>query len=169
MEKERRTTWLLLIIYMIILTWIILFKMEFSFGNLPHIRNINLIPFRESVIVNERIDFDEIFNNLLVFIPIGIYVAMLKTNWNIFKKIIPAIVISLSFETLQFIFGIGASDITDLIMNTLGGAAGVGIGVGLLKVLKGKGNRILNILASICTVLIIGFMILILTVTQTGK
>lgn len=50
--KSKKFTMGLLIFYLIVLTWIIIFKLQFSFENLPHIRNINLIPFGESVIIN---------------------------------------------------------------------------------------------------------------------
>ena len=49
-------------------------------------RSVNLIPFMGSVIVNGRIDISEIINNILVFIPVGIYVCMLKKDWSILKK-----------------------------------------------------------------------------------
>ena len=56
MKKEQRITTVLLTIYLIILTWIILLKMQVTTEMLPSIRNINLIPYGQSVIVNGRID-----------------------------------------------------------------------------------------------------------------
>ena len=43
MKKERKITIALLVIYLLILSWIILFKLQFSFSTLDHIRQINLI------------------------------------------------------------------------------------------------------------------------------
>lgn len=86
MKKEQRITTVLLTIYLIILTWIILLKMQVTTEMLPPIRNINLIPYGQSVIVNGRIDFTEIINNAIAFIPVGVYVAMLKPEWSFIKK-----------------------------------------------------------------------------------
>lgn len=162
MKKSKTLTGILAAIYLILLTWIILLKMQFSFSDLPHIRNINLIPFHASVIVNGTIDFNEIINNFLVFLPVGLYTCMLKPHWNLFRKIAPAFFLSLLYEVLQYLFAIGATDITDLISNTLGGCAGVLLFVPLAKILKGRTVRILNIAAAVCTVLLIAFLGLIL-------
>ena len=67
MKKTYFTT-VLCAVYLILLTWIIVFKMELHMDALPNIRSVNLIPFRESVIVNGKIDFTEMFNNCLVFV-----------------------------------------------------------------------------------------------------
>ena len=81
MKNEKKITVALLIVYLLILSWIILFKLQFSFSVLDHIRQINLIPFGGSVIANGKIDFDEIINNAIVFIPVGAYlVCFLKIN-----------------------------------------------------------------------------------------
>ena len=79
MKNEKKITVTLLIVYLLILSWIILFKLQFSFSALDHIRQINLIPFGSSVISNGKIDFDEIINNAIVFIPVGVYFSLLFT------------------------------------------------------------------------------------------
>ena len=63
MKNEKKITVALLIVYLLVLSWIILFKLQFSFSALDHIREINLIPFGGSVIANGKVDFDEIINN----------------------------------------------------------------------------------------------------------
>lgn len=63
--------------------------MAFSVNELTHLRNVNLIPFADSTIINNRIDFDEIIQNLIIFIPFGIYLSMLKPNWTWIKRIVP--------------------------------------------------------------------------------
>ena len=42
MKNEKKITVALLIVYLLILSWIILFKLQFSFSALDHIRQINL-------------------------------------------------------------------------------------------------------------------------------
>lgn len=136
-KKQRNLTMILFIIYFCILIWILLFKMSFSFDELYPNRSINLIPFLGSIIVNGRLYINEIINNILVFVPVGIYTCILKQEWSTPKKVSIAFFISLTVEVLQFILAIGATDITDLIGNTIGGAIGIGIFY-LLKFLKIK-------------------------------
>ncbi|AUM97722.1 VanZ family protein [Clostridium botulinum] len=59
-----------------------------------------------------------------MFIPLGILVPTLFKNISKKKVIFICFGVSLSFETIQYIFGLGASDIDDLILNTLGGIIG---------------------------------------------
>jgi glycopeptide antibiotics resistance protein len=46
-------------------------------------------------------------------------------NTGFWRKLASILVFSLAAETAQFVFAIGASDITDLITNTFGGALGL--------------------------------------------
>ena len=164
-RSQRRLTIGLSVVYIIMLTWLILFKLVTNFKDLPQLRSINLVPFRESVIVNGRIDFDEIIYNILVFVPMGIFVCILKPNWTFIQKVLPGFIFSLIFEVLQYIFAIGASDITDVIGNTLGGVIGIGIFAIIEKIAKDKTIKIINILALICFILI-SLLLIILTVAN---
>lgn len=155
-NNQVKLTFGLFTVYFLVLIWIILFKMQSSFHNLPHYRGMNLIPFTGSVNKNNRLDFSEIILNMLVFIPFGLYSGMLKPNWSFWKKVITIAGVSLSFELLQFLFAIGETDITDLISNTLGGVAGIGFYIAFSKILKEKTNKILNIVALIGTICIVG-------------
>lgn len=169
MEKSRnyqnKITVGLLAVYIFVLTWIILFKMQFSFQDLRQFtdfREINLTPFAGSVNVNNQIDFNEIILNVLSFIPFGIYISMLRPNWFFLKKVVPIAGVSLLFEVLQFIFAIGGSDITDLMGNTLGGIIGVGVYIVFCKLFSTKANKILNVLASIGTICIFALVLLLI-------
>lgn len=71
------------------------------------------------------------------------------------EKIIPIFITSLIFEILQFIFAIGASDITDLIGNTLGGIIGIGIFYIMSKFFKEKTYKIVNIISLIAATMLI--------------
>jgi glycopeptide antibiotics resistance protein len=154
-NNQVKLTFGLFIVYFLVLIWIILFKMQFTFNTLPHFRGLNLIPFAGSVIKNNQLDYNEIILNMMVFIPFGLYLSMIKLNWSFWKKILSIAGVSLLFELLQFLFTIGGTDITDLISNTLGGAAGIGFYIVFSKILKEKTNRILNILALIGTICIV--------------
>ncbi|MDB0441175.1 VanZ family protein [Clostridioides difficile] len=165
-SKEYSITKGLFVVYIILLTWIILFKMQFDISSLEtmSLRNINLVPFAGSLIVNNRVDISEIILNVAVFVPFGIYLCMLKEKWSFIKKVVPIFITSLAFETLQYIFAIGASDITDLIGNTLGGIIGIAVFMLLSKIFKNKTIKIFNVLALIVTVIVVLFLGLLIVV-----
>src|SRR5699024_7656261 len=127
--KSKKITVGLLIFYLAALSWIIIFKMAFSAMELPHIRSINLIPFVESVIINGKMDFGEIIQNLLAFIPFGILICVLWEKKSLLKQFFPIICTSILFEVIQYVFAVGASDITDVLMNSAGGLLGIGTAV----------------------------------------
>lgn len=160
--RSKKITLGLLIVYLMALTWIILFKLQFSVADLPHLRSINLVPFMGSVIVNGKVDFTEIINNIVAFIPFGILLSTLWEEKSIIKRILPIFLTSLSFEILQFIFSIGASDITDLIMNTIGGIIGICIFIILKKILKDKCSKVVNIISLIFAIVLILFIALLI-------
>lgn len=153
--KSKKLTFGLLIVYLVALVWIILFKFQLSFDSLSHMRNINLIPFADSVIVNGKVYVREIIDNALAFIPFGILISTLWEEKPVLKRILPVFGMSLLFEVLQYVFALGTSDITDLITNTLGGFIGIGIFFVFAKVFKEKKNVIINIINLICAVLLI--------------
>ena len=159
---QSNLTRILFAVYILILIWILLFKMSFSIDELYKNRSINIIPFMGSVIANGRIYISEIINNIIVFVPVGIYICMLKENWSILRKISLGFFISLGIEVLQFVLAIGATDITDLIGNTLGGIIGIGVFYLFSKVFKNKTNNIINILALIATILLIALISILL-------
>ncbi|HBF2680945.1 Teicoplanin resistance protein [Clostridioides difficile] len=160
-SRKHNITKGLFIVYIIILTWIILFKLQFDISSLEtmNLRSINLVPFAGSLIINNRVDISEIILNVAIFVPFGIYVCMLKEEWSFIKKVIPIFITSLAFETLQYIF---ASDITDLIGNTLGGIIGIAVFMLLSKIFKNNTIKIINILALIVTIIVVLFLGLVI-------
>ena len=65
--------------------------------------------------------------NILLFIPLGFFLPLLYEKYNNISKIaFAAVLISLSVEIAQM-FGTGATDINDLITNTIGACLGYGI------------------------------------------
>lgn len=159
--KEKTKTKILLGIYFLLLVWIILFKLSFSFSDLETLRSINLIPFYYSN--QTSFHLSEVMDNVLIFIPLGILLKMLNIENK--KIIFLGFILSFTLETMQFIFSIGASDITDIITNTIGTIVGLFLYLILEKCLKDKTktNQILNILGIIGSVLFI-FLILLLII-----
>lgn len=158
MRREKRLTSILLVIYLALLTWIILFKMTISVDGIPHLRGVNLIPFGDSLITNGRLDTSELLDNVLAFIPFGLYLGSLMQKQVFWKKLLPIALVSVGYEVLQYIFTIGASDITDVIDNTFGGLIGILLYLVLKKLFRQKADRILNGICMAATILGIVFI-----------
>jgi len=166
-NKTNKLTTVLFIIYLIVLFWIIVFKFNLRLPPLRNMRNINLIPFSQPLILNGEIAFGEIIMNVVIFVPLGMYAGILFKRWITLKKLFLFFLISLICEVLQYILNIGASDITDIINNTLGGLIGLMIFNGIEKVFKNsvKSQKFINIIALTGTIL----MILILFLLKINK
>ncbi len=167
-QKQLNVTKFLLAVYFIMLVWIILFKMQTDLSGLAgmNYRHVNWIPFYGSAITNGKIDRSEIILNILIFVPFGVYISMLKAEWGILKKAAPAFFSSLAFEALQYLFGIGASDITDLLGNTLGGIVGILLFGLLSKLLKGNTIKFINSIAAIGTFLMAGLITVLIVANR---
>jgi glycopeptide antibiotics resistance protein len=157
-----RLTTLLLVIYLIALIWILLLKLGVRFSYMES-RSVNLIPFREPLILNGKMDVSEIILNVVVFVPLGIYAGILFKRWTFANQLFFFFLISLLFEVLQYILRIGAFDITDIITNTSGGIIGLLILKAIEKVFNNniKAQKLVNVMATIGTVLMISLLLLL--------
>ncbi|SCW59775.1 Glycopeptide antibiotics resistance protein [Ruminococcaceae bacterium YRB3002] len=63
--------------------------------------------------------------NVAAFVPFGIYLEMLFHEKPFLLKTLTMFCVSLAIEITQFVLMIGATDIVDLIANTLGGVTGL--------------------------------------------
>ena len=121
--KQHKLTYAVFGIYFLMLTWLVLFKLRLPFDFVPGIRSLNLIPFYYRQ--ENSLHVKEVLYNVLVFIPMGVYSAIFFRDRPFWLRLLPSFLISLLYESAQYAFGIGASDITDLITNTTGGLLGI--------------------------------------------
>lgn len=161
-KTASKLTTVLFIIYLIILSWILLFKLGVRFSYMAN-RRVNLVPFSQPLILNGKTDFGEMILNVVIFVPLGIYAGVLFKRWTFINKLFFFFLMSLMIEALQFIFRIGAFDITDIITNTLGGIIGLMIFIAIEKIFNNgiKAQKFINIIATTGTVLIILFLLLL--------
>lgn len=161
----------LFILYLLSLIWILLFKLAFTaedFDRLfnSRLRSINLIPFGESLIINGQIDISEIMNNVIIFMPFGGLLGIVNKKAKWIQRIGYIFAFSLGIEVMQYVLGVGASDLTDLITNVSGGIIGLVI-YNLLK--KGfnenKLDHVLTVIGSILFSLIGLFLLFIIFIT----
>lgn len=130
--------------YLFLLTWLVLFKFAFTIEEIPHLRKLNLIPFHYETSVAFITHMKEVIYNILIFVPAGVYFTAFlgKRKW--WLGIGASFFVSLTFETVQWIFSIGVSDITDLIGNTLGSGVGAVLFAFLGKILPKKRMSMIN-------------------------
>ncbi len=156
-NSTNKLTIVLFAIYLIVLFWILLFKLGVQFSYMGN-RNVNLIPFSDG-----KIDVGEIILNVVICVPLGIYAGVLFKRRPFGTKLFFFFLISSMFEVLQFILRVGAFDITDIITNTLRAIIGLMIFKAIEKLFKNsvKTQKFINIIAAIGTVLMISLLLLL--------
>lgn len=100
---------------------------------------VNLIPFVNLLDYESKRDLLlNLIGNTAMFIPTGILTPCLYRHLGSFKKtVLTGFLISLTIEIIQLPFAVRASDVDDLILNTLGVMIGYGI-YALVKKLKSR-------------------------------
>lgn len=124
--SEKQITTFLFWIYIFILIWTVLFKGQLSLSQISRYHNINLVPFAGSIFVNGKLDLLEIFANVFVFLPFGLFLPALKKH-SFWKQFFIILASSVVIEIMQYVLWVGITDITDVIGNTVGGILGIGI------------------------------------------
>ncbi len=122
--------------YIILFLSIVVFKyvspLELFNGNRIIFRGMNLLPFRTikgyltgTFYVSQSVVLKNVLGNIVLFVPLGIYLQLFKKD----KKILPSIFwvfgISTSVEIIQFVLAIGSADVDDILLNCTGGIIGI--------------------------------------------
>jgi glycopeptide antibiotics resistance protein len=138
---RRELILLFFVIYVVSVASITIIPLPEFKGNVSIYRHINLVPFARSVKSLANLSnntqasvtlitiSENFFGNIIMFIPLGIFLPLLNNKYHSFKKVIlTAALCSLSIESIQFIsmsFGIYRFvDIDDVILNTFGATIG---------------------------------------------
>ena len=106
-------------VYLLALLWLVLFKFSFALPS-TRIQVLNLVPFAGNGI-------REMWDNFIIFIPFGLLLSANFNQLDLRRGLLVIGLFSLALEVTQFIFAIGATDVTDVIMNTVGGLTGLGL------------------------------------------
>ena len=121
------------LVYFILLFRIVLFKYigigEILSGNFDkELRSVSFIPFID---VKDMLQANGIFGivknyagNIGIFVPLGILIPMVLPKIRWVKVVVAGFILSLFFEIAQYTLCAGASDIDDLLMNTIGTCIG---------------------------------------------
>ena len=160
-------THVLFFLYCLFIVWTVLFKNTFSFHEILEMlqsarpRSLNLIPFYYDCEISVRFHIQEVLMNAVLFFPFGVYLKMLDIPAR--KSILYGFLFSLALELGQLAFALGACDITDLITNTSGTAAGVCLHLLTVRLFRNQANvnKVFRILALTATILL-GLLLLML-------
>lgn len=160
---SRVLTGCLFAVYLAFLAWIVLLKGQFSLEVAGTMRSVNLVPLAGATVVNGAADYREAVQNLLAFVPFGLYLGMLDGRRPFWQGIAAVAAVSLGFEVLQFAFAMGASDVTDLLANTVGGALGLGLYALARRAFRSDTRALLwcNVAGLACTVLVLALTALL--------
>lgn len=95
-------------------------------------RSLNLIPFATIVhymfsdsAATTRFAFANVVGNVLIFLPLGVFLAFAWSGATVARRMMVIVLSSVVVEIVQGLFGLGASDIDDVILNSLGGLLGI--------------------------------------------
>ncbi|NQJ68037.1 VanZ family protein [Streptococcus suis] len=154
--QTRKISMFLFLTYLLLLTWMIVFKMDLSIlAGRYTTAQINLIPLAGTAVYDGVLNFPEILFNVISFIPFGIYMEILfrKASWTV--NLLVILLVSLAFEIVQYILLLGIADITDLLANGLGGAIGINIMYVLTSIWHEKTYARMNVFSLVLIIFVI--------------
>lgn len=119
--------------YMCVLIYFLFFAESMGRSYTLRTYHYNLIPFREirryiiyAKVLGTRAVWLNIAGNVVAFIPFGLFIIPVTgRRIGIPEAIVLAADLSVVVEIVQLIAKVGSFDVDDIILNTLGGAAGV--------------------------------------------
>ena len=139
--KGKKLAWAVFLVYCAAMLWL-LFGRDGYFADVPYWdqvhRNLNLQPFKTIDMYLLYLDRPDsymqpysvvnLYGNVLLFIPLGLYLPRLVMKKPRFwKTILWTAVIITTVELIQLFTLVGSCDVDDLILNVLGAAIGHGL------------------------------------------
>ncbi|MFE6254715.1 VanZ family protein [Agromyces sp. NPDC057865] len=113
-------------VYLVLLVWIVLWKVELPWLGEESRRVIKLVPFVAGPGTGASRPL-EVVANVLLFVPFGVYVGLLAPAWSRWRAAVVFAASSVALEVAQYVLAVGSSDVSDVIANTVGGLAGFGL------------------------------------------
>lgn len=156
--RIRRLLCALFALYLLALIWIVVWKLALPWIGEDSWRTIKLVPFvsyGESGSSAPR----EVWANLLLFIPFGIYLALLRPRWGWGRILLIGAIASTLLELAQWVLAVGSSDLTDVIMNSAGGV----VGCALVRIVRAVSQRATT--ENFAHVCLVGTVVLVLACT----
>lgn len=138
-------------LYVPVLVWVVLLKIHTGdLGDLVGRRSVNLVPMGGTA--SGGLGSRELAVNVLVFVPLGVLVLLAARQRRFARMLLLVVGVSVVFEVVQYVAGIGASDVTDVLTNSAGGLVGMGLAWLGLRVLGDHARR--RVLVALVVVLV---------------
>ena len=122
---------ILFILYIAFIVYFLLFSDLYGRTGVRTQYSYNLVLFKEIKRFwqyREQLGFyavaSNLLGNVLIFVPFGFFLPMASAYRNFFSAIFYSFSLSLCVETFQLLTMVGSFDVDDLLLNTVGGAAG---------------------------------------------
>ncbi|MRG60833.1 hypothetical protein GE115_13300 [Agromyces sp. CFH 90414] len=111
--------------YLVLLAWAVLWKLHLPDpgGDLRAVKLVPFVPTADAGASAVR----EVIANVGLFVPFGLYLGVFAPAWRWWRRAGVFAASSLALEVVQFVFGLGISDVTDVVANTAGGLIGTGL------------------------------------------
>jgi len=153
----------LFIVYLVLLAWAVLWKLDAPYVGAAALlpRPIKLIPFLPSAEAGGSAPL-EIVGNFLLFVPFGVYLGLLVPAWPWWKWTGVLVGASFVLETTQHLLSIGSFDTTDIIVNTAGGLAGLGLLVLARRSLQARTAAVMTrvcLIGTVVSLLAVGIVV----------
>lgn len=140
--------WVVFVLYLALLLKLLLFSRA-----LGSERSLNLVPFAtisdylssDSAGV-KRFAIGNVLGNVMAFVPLGAFLPLLRRRPGSGMNLFIVVCVSVVVEIIQGVFGLGASDVDDVILNTLGGLLGI-LFFTLLRVFLRQWSRLITVMA----------------------
>ncbi|WP_181150396.1 MULTISPECIES: VanZ family protein [unclassified Arthrobacter] len=141
-------------IYLVLLGWMVLWKLEIPFVGSGSLRLIKLVPFVAWAESGSSAPV-EVGLNLVLFMPFGLYLGLLARAWHWLHAVGLMAGVSLAFEIIQYVLALGSSDATDVIVNTLGGLTGYVFAARLARSARPRIWWKISVLCTVLTVILV--------------
>ncbi|GAA1873457.1 glycopeptide resistance protein VanZ1 [Paeniglutamicibacter psychrophenolicus] len=138
-------------IYLVLLAWLVLWKLEVPYIGAGALRQVKLVPFAAGSGFGASPPF-EVVANFVLFVPFGLYLGLFAPSLRWWKAAGVAAGASLALEIAQYVMSLGSSGATDLVVNTAGGPAGIGMLALAHRRLRARTSLIMTRVCSIGTV-----------------
>lgn len=127
-------------LYVLVLVWVVLLKIHTGdLGDLVGRRSVNLVPLGGTA--SGGLGSRELAVNVLAFVPLGVLVYLAARRRRLARMLLVVVGVSVVFEIVQYVAGIGASDVTDVLTNTAGGLVGLGVAWLALRLFGDRAQR----------------------------
>ncbi|WP_165314378.1 VanZ family protein [Agromyces protaetiae] len=114
---------ILFLVYLALLVWLVMWKFETPWIGNDFDRQIKLVPFIAAGAFGASRPL-EVLANVVIFVPFGVYLALLAPSWPWWRTALVAAAASTGLEIGQYAFAVGSTDVTDVIVNAGGALVG---------------------------------------------